>query len=76
MGLREKKLEAHWRDRSIWCCKVGAGSLAERCQPANAVPEGGWLPLGLCQYQDLLLGQAGRQCRVLLACQVVGPAEG
>ena len=53
-----------------------AGSFAEGCQPANAVPEGGRLPLGLCQYQDLLLGQAGGQCRVLLACQVVGPAEG
>lgn len=31
VGLREKKLEAHWRDRSIRCCRVGAGSLAEWC---------------------------------------------
>lgn len=54
----------------------GAGSLAEGRQPADAVPEGGGLPLGLCQHQDLLLGQAGGQGRVLLARQVVGPAEG
>lgn len=53
----------------------GAVSLAEGCQPANAVPEGGRLPLGLCQYQDLLLRQAGGQYWVLLACQVVRPAE-
>lgn len=60
--------------RSTKCCQVGTGSLAEGCQSANAVPEGGWLPPGLCQHQDLLLGPTGGQYWVLLACQVAGPA--
>ena len=54
----------------------GVGSLAEGRQPADAMPEGGRLPLGLCQRRDPLLGRAGGQGRVLPACQVVGPAEG
>lgn len=54
----------------------GVGSLVEGYQPATAVPEGGWLPLGLCQHQDLLLRQAGRQYWVLLARQVVGLTKG
>lgn len=63
--------------RSRWCHGAGCvGSLAEGRQPADAVPEGGRLPLGLGQHQDLLLGQAGGQGRVLLARKVVGPAEG
>lgn len=70
--------EGNWRHAGSTGPDVllgGVGSLVEGCQPANAVPESGWLPLGLCQHQDLLLGQAGRQYWVLLTHKVVGPAK-
>ena len=76
VSLGQEELQAPWPGRSRWCHWWGTGSLAEGCQPADAVPEGGWLSLGLCQRQDLLLRQAGGEGRVLLACQVVGSAEG
>lgn len=56
--------------------EVGARSLAEGRQPADAVPEGRWFPLGRCQHQGLLLGQAAGRGHVLWARLVVRPAEG
>ena len=56
---------------------AGLPSLAEGRQPADVLPEVRGLALGLCQHEDLLLRERGRQGGMLLTHQkvVVWPGD-
>lgn len=50
---------------------MGLSSFPEGCQPADVLPEVRGFALGLCQHEDLLLWECGRQGGMLLSHQEV-----